>query len=113
MHACGHDTHTAMGLTAAAALAGEAQSLSGNAFFVFQPAEELSMGAEAMLRDGALDGVQADAALAVHIMNHWPTGTIAICDGPAMASADKLMLTVASRCSRPAAPSTSSRMRWR
>ena len=104
MHACGHDAHIAMGLTAAAALAGGAQSLSGNIFFVFQPAEELSMGAEAMLREGALEGVQADAALAVHIMNQWPTGTIAICDGPAMASADKLMLTVTGRGGHGATP---------
>jgi amidohydrolase len=104
MHACGHDTHTAMGLTAAAVLAGAAPHLSGNLFFVFQPAEELSTGAEAMLRDGVLDGVQADAALAIHVMNLWPSGTIAICDGPAMASADKLMLTIAGRGGHGATP---------
>ena len=155
MHACGHDAHIAMGLTAAAALADGAQSLSGNIFFVFQPAEELSRGPRRCCGTGPRWG-PADAALAVHIMNQWPTGTIAICDGPAMASADKLMLTVtgrgghgatphhaidpvvasaqiitalqtlisretpplrppssASRCSRPAAPLTSSRTRWR
>jgi amidohydrolase len=97
MHACGHDAHTAMGLMAAAILAKEAPSLSGNIFFVFQPAEELLIGAEAILRDGALDGVQADAAFAIHIMNRWPVGSVAICEGPAMTSADKLILTVTGR----------------
>ena len=97
MHACGHDAHTAMALTAAAILAKEAPALSGNLLFVFQPAEELLIGAEAMLKDGALEGLTADAAFAVHIMNRWPAGTIAICDGPAMTSADKLTLTVTGR----------------
>jgi amidohydrolase len=94
MHACGHDTHTAMLLTAAAVLANAAPSLAGNLFLVFQPAEETARGAEAMLRDGVLDGVQPDAALAVHIVTFWPVGTLAICDGAAMASADKLEITV-------------------
>ena len=86
-----------MGLMAADILAQEAPSLAGNVLFVFQPAEELLIGADAMLKDGALDGVQADAAFAVHIMNRWPVGTVAICTGPAMTSADKLMLSVTGR----------------
>ena len=97
MHACGHDAHTAMGLAAAEILAKEAPSLAGNLCVVFQPAEELLIGAEAMLRDGALEGVAPDAAFAVHVMNRWPVGTVAICDGAAMTSADKLLLTVTGR----------------
>jgi amidohydrolase len=94
MHACAHDTHTAMLLTAAAAFAKAAPSLAGNLFLVFQPAEETARGAEAMLRDGVLDGVQPDAAIAVHTVTYWPTGTLAICDGAAMASADRLEIVV-------------------
>jgi len=94
MHACGHDAHTAMGLSAAAALAKMAPRLAGNIFFVFQPAEELLIGAEAMLRDGALEGVQADAMFAVHLMNRFPAGTIAVKSGAVMTSADKLELAV-------------------
>jgi amidohydrolase len=94
MHACGHDAHTAMGLAAAAVLAREAPALTGKVCFVFQPAEELLTGAAAMLADGALDGVRADAAFAVHVMNRWPVGTVAIRDGAVMTSADKLYLTV-------------------
>jgi amidohydrolase len=97
MHACGHDAHTAMGLAAAEILAKDAPSLAGNLCFVFQPAEELLIGAEAMLKDGALEGVKPDAAFAVHVMNRWPVGTVAICDGAAMTSADKLIVTVTGR----------------
>lgn len=104
MHACGHDAHTAMGLAAAAILAKEAPSLAGDLFFVFQPAEELLIGAEAMLEDGALEGVRADAAFAIHVMNRWPTGTVAICDGAAMTSADKLTLTITGRGGHGASP---------
>jgi amidohydrolase len=82
---------------AAEILSKEVPSLGGNVLFVFQPAEELLIGAEAMLKDGALDGVQADAGFAVHVMNRWPLGTVAICNGAAMTSADKLTLTVTGR----------------
>ncbi|HEX7548398.1 MAG TPA: M20 family metallopeptidase [Candidatus Methylomirabilis sp.] len=104
MHACGHDAHTAMGLVAAEILAKEAPSLAGDLFFVFQPAEELLIGAEAMLKDGALEGVRADAAFAIHVMNRWPAGTVAICDGAAMTSADKLTLTITGRGGHGASP---------
>ncbi len=97
MHACGHDAHTAMALGAAEILAAEAPALGGNLFFVFQPAEEILIGAPAMLQDGALDGVSADAAFAVHVMNRIPVGTIAVRSGPVMTSADKLGITVRGR----------------
>jgi amidohydrolase len=104
MHACGHDTHVAMALTAAEVLAKSAPSLAGNLFFVFQPAEETAGGAEAMLRDGALDGVKADSAVAIHTLTFWPAGTIAICDGATMASADKVTITVTGKGGHGASP---------
>lgn len=97
MHACGHDAHTAMALTAAEILAKEAPTLHGNVFFVFQPAEELLVGADAMLKDGALDGVTPDLGFAVHVMNRIPVGSIAVRNGPVMTSADKLGITVTGR----------------
>jgi amidohydrolase len=97
MHACGHDAHTAMLLTATEILAKELPRLSGNLFLVFQPAEELLIGAPAMLKDGALEGVKADVAFAVHLMNRLPAGNVAVRSGPAMTSADKLELSVTGR----------------
>jgi amidohydrolase len=104
MHACGHDAHTAMGLAVAEILAKEASSLSGNLCFVFQPAEELLIGAEAMLKDGALNGIQADAAFAVHLMNRFPVGTVAIRSGAVMTAADKLEITITGRGGHGASP---------
>ena len=94
MHACGHDANTAIALTAAEILAKEAPNLNGNLFFVFQPAEEILSGAEAMLKDGALEGVSADVAFAVHMQNEMPAGTVGLRSGPLMTSADKLEMTV-------------------
>ena len=104
MHACGHDTHVAMAISAATILAKEAASLPGNLFFVFQPGEETAGGAEGMLKDGVLDGITPDAALAIHTLTFWPAGTLAICDGPAMASADRLDITVTGRGGHGASP---------
>lgn len=97
MHACGHDAHTAMLLTAAEALAKEMPHLAGNLFLVFQPAEELLIGALAMLKDGAVEGVKADAGFAVHLMNRLSAGSVAIRSGPVMTSADRLEVTVTGR----------------
>ena len=55
MHACGHDSHTTMLLGAAKALA--AKELNVTIKFLFQPAEELGKGALAMIKDGAMEGV--------------------------------------------------------
>src|SRR2546422_7787554 len=53
MHACGHDGHVAIGLEVARRL--HAAFLPGSVKLAFQPAEEISNGAEAMIRDGVLD----------------------------------------------------------
>jgi len=94
MHACGHDTHTAMLASAARVLSARRDSLAGTVLFMFQPGEEGYHGARFMIDDGLLDNPAPDAALALHIMPDMPAGTFHAKAGPAMASADKLIVRV-------------------
>ena len=98
MHACGHDSHSAMLVGAARALCARRDSLPGTVVFMFQPGEEGYHGARFMIEDGLLDDVlpgrRPDAAFALHI---WPTierGTVVGRSGPLLASADTLSATI-------------------
>ncbi len=88
MHACGHDGHTAIGLTVARLLNDHRSSLKGSVKLVFQPAEEGLGGAEAMLADGLMQNPRPDTALSLHLWNEKPLGWIGVTPGPVMAAAD-------------------------
>ncbi len=90
MHACGHDGHTAMGAAAARVLA--RRSLPGEVRLLFQPAEEGEGGAQAVVKDRALEGV--DVVLGIHLWNELPVGTLGVKAGPLMAAVDRLKITV-------------------
>src|SRR6266513_5487093 len=102
MHACGHDGHVAIGLEVARRL--HAALLPGSVKLAFQPAEEISNGAEAMIRDGVLDGPKVDAAFGIHLWNDLPAGTIALMPGPVMASVDEFEIAIVGRGGHAAAP---------
>ena len=94
MHACGHDTHTAMLASAARALCARRESLAGTVLFMFQPGEEGFHGARFMQDDGLLDNPTPEAAFALHIMPNAPAGTFGAKAGPMLASADQLGVRV-------------------
>ncbi len=96
MHACGHDTHTAMLAGAARMLAAQQENLAGTVDFMFQPGEEGHHGARFMLEDGLIDPLP-DAAFALHIMPNAKFGVIAGRAGPLMAAADHFTITVNGR----------------
>jgi amidohydrolase len=102
MHACGHDGHVAIGLEVARRL--HAASLPGAVKFAFQPAEEISNGAEAMIKDGVLDAPTVNAAFGIHLWNDLPAGTIALMAGPIMASVDEFEITIVGKGGHAAAP---------
>ena len=102
MHACGHDGHVAIGLEVARRLA--AVDLNGSVKFAFQPAEEASNGAQAMIVDGVLDAPRVDAAFGIHLWNELPVGTIAVTPGPFMASVDQFDIAIHGRGGHAAAP---------
>jgi amidohydrolase len=96
MHACGHDTHTAMLAGAARILAARADALPGEVRFMFQPGEEGYHGARFMIDDRLLDPLP-QAAFALHIMPNAPHGTIGTRAGTLLASADTLEIAVVGR----------------
>ncbi len=89
MHACGHDSHTAMALGAAALLVKE--KFPGKVRFLFQPCEEAAddegiSGAPRMIQDGAMEGV--DMVIAQHVDPATHVGDIHISDGPSSGGSD-------------------------
>jgi amidohydrolase len=88
MHACGHDGHTAIGLTVARMLRENSDHLAGRIKFVFQPAEEGLGGAARMVSEGVLDNPRPDFSLALHLWNVKPFGWLGITPGPTMAASD-------------------------
>jgi len=93
MHACGHDTHTAMLLGVATIISEHINELSGTFRLLFQPAEELPPGgAIEFIKAGVLEGV--DYILGQHVMPTLPTGQIGLRKGPMMAASDRFEITI-------------------
>lgn len=96
MHACGHDGHTAELLAVARYYCLHREETAGSRIFLFQPGEEfLPGGANAMIADGALDGI--DAIFGVHLWSPMPYGYVGTRSGPFMASPDEFEVELIGR----------------
>jgi amidohydrolase len=105
MHACGHDAHTAVLLTAMKILVGLKDQLAGSVKFVFEPNEE-KVGALAMIEEGVMDDPKVDAAAGLHIWAPVPLGLIASNPGPTWAGMDHFTIAVKGQGGHSASPHT-------
>ena len=111
MHACGHDGHTAIGLTVAKILNERKHELKGNIKFCFQPSEEGTNGEDVggalmMMRDGVLEGPRVEKTLSLHLWNDKPLGWIHVAEGPVMAGADLFIIKLTGKGGHGAGPDT-------
>jgi amidohydrolase len=106
MHACGHDTHTAMLVAAARSLAEDRATLPGDVVFMFQPGEEGVNGAQVMIDEGIVEvaGRVPDAAMGIHVRANAPGGVFSIRRGQMMAAGNSLLVTLRGRGGHGSAP---------
>jgi amidohydrolase len=97
MHACGHDGHTAIGITLAEMLAARRAEVPGTAVFIFQPAEEVLSGAGPMIEAGVLEQPRVEEIYGLHLSTQHPVGFAMVRSGPTMASADAFEIEVRGR----------------
>ena len=99
MHACGHDTHTAILMGVAEVLSKNKDKINGTVKFIFQPAEEgpppgEEGGAKLMIKDGVLENPKVDAIFGLHINSETPVGTIKYKTEGIMAAVERFVIDV-------------------
>ncbi len=109
MHACGHDSHTAMLMGAAEVMSKMKKDVPGTVIFLFQPAEEgppagETGGADEMVREGVMDNPKVDAVFGLHIESDVEAGTITYKSAGFMAACDWLTIKIKGKGSHGASP---------
>lgn len=106
MHGCGHDFHTAGLYGAAKLLSRNRESLRGTVVFLFQPAEEVTQGAQTMIDHGLLQKLPSQPQLlfGLHNRPELPAGVIAVMEGPVMAGKSHFTITLHGRSGHGGSP---------
>lgn len=104
-HGCGHDGHMAILLCAAEYLA-RTRQFSGTLHLIFQPAEELLYGGRVMVDEGLFRRFPCDWIFTLHNMPGLSKKHVYFTDGPSMASADTLEITITGKGGHGAMPET-------
>lgn len=89
MHACGHDSHMAMVLGACRYAVANEERLRGTLMAIFQPSEEVGMGARSMLEAGVFSRLTPFRLVGIHNWPDLPAGTLGLQSGPITASTDQ------------------------
>jgi amidohydrolase len=102
MHACGHDSHTAILMGVAEAMAKHKADIAGEVLFVFQPAEEgppdgETGGADQMLAEGIFKSFKPEAVFGLHVFSTLNAGQLGYRSGPLMAASDRFNIVVKGR----------------
>ena len=107
MHACAHDSHVAILIGAARQLVERKDEWKGTLVLIGQPAEEIGLGAIAMLEDGLFEKFpRPDYVLATHTSGWSPAGTVSYTSGYALANVDSVDITVKGIGAHGSAPHT-------
>lgn len=109
MHACGHDSHTAILMGVAEILVRDKADLKGTIKFIFQPAEEgppigEEGGADLMVKEGVLENPKVDVIFGLHISSMTPIGKITYRSGGLLAAEDNYSIKVKGKQAHGAAP---------
>jgi len=102
MHACGHDSHTAILMGVAEAMAKHKADIAGEVLFIFQPAEEgppdgETGGADQMLAEGIFKSFKPEAVFGLHVFSTLNAGQLGYRSGPLMAASDRFNIVVKGR----------------